>query len=100
MLLESLILDCVGHLSSDREDLVQRLVQRVFPGHADWRTALWEEFGLQPDLREQVVGMWDQARRLAEESSTELSPGRFAEWVVEENFADTVEMVSAGLLSE
>lgn len=99
LLLETFVLDALGASSPERERLAERLVGRVFSRpDADWRLVLREEFGLAPSIDDQLRSMWAQARELAAQRGVELEAEPFARMVVEENFAEAVEMVGTEIL--
>ena len=99
LLLKNYVLDRIGELTQADELTTQVIVEKAFGEKRDWRGRLREEFGLTPELDEQLRGMWKQAQGTAHQQGTSLGPQEFAEAVVEENFTDVVEMVDASLSS-
>lgn len=99
-ILESYVLAAIEALDLAEEQAARTMVSKAFGEQTDWRNRIREEFGLTPTLDQQLVAMWEEARRLAAERGAELAPASFARAVVEENFADTVEMVTTDLERE
>lgn len=97
ILLVNYVLDRIGHLTHADELTTQVIVEKAFGEKKDWRGRLREEFGLTPQLDEQLRGMWKQAEGVAQQQGTSMSPREFAQAVVEENFTDVVSMVDASL---
>jgi len=97
ILLENYVLDRIGLLGQTDELTQKVIMEKAFGEKGDWRARLRDELGLTADLDEQLKAMWKQAQGLATQKGTSLGPRQFAEMVVEENFQDVVELVSAQL---
>lgn len=95
LLLENYILDSIGQLPQADDLTTQVLVEKAFGEKKDWRGRLKEEFGFTDEGPRQLKAMWKQAQAAASQAGASLSPREFAHMVVEENFQDTVEMVTA-----
>ena len=97
-LLENYVLDAIGHLSDDGHRDAGALVRAVFRTKADWRTCVREQFGLTPSVDAQLDELWRDSRAAAEARGADLTAREFATWVVDENFADTLEMLATEIL--
>ncbi|MBK8014286.1 MAG: hypothetical protein IPK13_23425 [Deltaproteobacteria bacterium] len=95
-LMEGYVLAAIRELRPGDEARIARTVsERLGPG--DWPTLVRELFGLQAAVDEQLRVMWDEAQIVAGRQGHKLESQDFAKLVVEENFADAVEMVTSEL---
>ncbi len=97
LLLENYVLAAIGELPTTDQAQTQALMRRAFGKAAgsNWQTRLREEFGVDESLDEQLRTIWSQAQKLAQEKEADLDPRDFAATVVEENFTEAAEMISA-----
>ncbi len=90
LILESYVLDCIGHLSEERAQLTGEWVQQAFDGDADWKETLRGQLRLAETLDGTLREMWRRKQRIAQATKIPLSPEAFAQMVVDENFADLI----------
>lgn len=102
LLLENYVLAAIGELPSSDQARTQALMKRAFGAKAgsNWQARLREEFGVNESLDEQLRTIWSQAQKLAEEKQADLDPRDFAATVVEENFTEAAEMITAASEAE
>lgn len=93
-LLESYILDVLDALPEEQESATKVIMKRAFGRFGNWRSRLRDEFGFSASVDAQLRAMWGEAQRLAKEKGAQVTPAEFARAVVEENFTDSIEMVS------
>ena len=96
VLLENFVLHCIGALSPEQYAETGTLVAKAFGPTEDWPQTVIDHLGLTPAVTEQIAGLWQQTKALAEQKNTPVAPGEYAATVVEENFADLVEMLASG----
>ena len=96
-LLEAYVLDAIGALPPEEAGEAAKLVKAVFKTTGDWRAVLDEQFGLEATVRDHLNAMWTQSQTVAVEQQASLSARDFATLVVEENFADMLEMLATEL---
>ncbi len=99
LMLESYILDAIGELPGPMEQLAKNVSGKLFGG-GDWRRRLREEVGFDTSLNDQVKQLWTENLQIAKEKAAELEPGDFAQALVEANFSEIIEMVSADITAE
>lgn len=99
-LLESYVLCAIGALPEGRRATSARVVHQLWgpgePGQT-WTDQLRDQFGLQPEVDAQLASMWNQACAQSRGAGMELTSAEFANWVVDENFSDILEMVRTEL---
>jgi hypothetical protein len=91
IILENYILDCIGALEPDRQELVRGVVQRSFGGGDDWKQTIRSMLQIDGNLDEQLRLMWEQNQEAAQVSGIELHPVQFAKMVADQNFADLID---------
>ena len=90
IILENYILDCIGALAPDRQELVRGVVQRSFGGGADWKQTIRSMLQMDGSLDEQLREMWQQNQATAQAAGVELQPVQFAKMVADQNFAHLI----------
>jgi len=90
IILENYILDCIGALPPDRQDLVRGVVQRSLGGGDDWKQTIRGMLQMDGSLDEQLLQMWEQNQQLAEANGVELQPVQFAKMVADQNFSQLI----------
>ncbi len=97
ILLRRYILAAMGVLSEAEAQQSAELVGKVFSTDSqDWRQVLRDTFGLTESLDGQLAAMWSAAQQEAEKLSSELKADDFVSMIVEENFAELLEMLRSG----
>jgi hypothetical protein len=91
IILENYILDCIGALEPERQELVRGVVQRSLGGGDDWKQTIRTMLQIDGSLDEQLRLMWEQNQEAAQVSGVELHPIQFAKMVADQNFADLIE---------
>ncbi|MGF1510458.1 MAG: hypothetical protein ACFB9M_13245 [Myxococcota bacterium] len=94
LLLESFVLDCIGHLPPSRAIRAEAWAARLSFGHDDWRHATCDAFGLAQGCHAAIQRAWEDARRGARSRGVDLTPEAFAVLLVDENFAEAVALVN------
>jgi len=90
IILENYILDCIGALAPDRQELVRGVVQRSLGGGDDWKQTIRSMLQLDGSLDEQLRQMWEQNQQTAEANAVELLPVQFAKMVTDQNFTHLI----------
>lgn len=99
LMLEAYMLDAIGKLPPDMENLVKTVSKKFF-GKGDWRRLLRHQVGFDASLGNQVKQLWDENTEIAKKKGAELDPADFVQALVEANFAELIEMVNADLEAE
>jgi hypothetical protein len=89
--LEGYVLDCIGELAPDKQELIRTMVQKVFGGDSDWKLTMRQQLHLGETLDERIREMWTRNQNIVKESNTELHPVQFAKMFVDEDFADLID---------
>ncbi len=97
LLLENYVLAAIGELPTPDQAKTQILMKHAFGAQAgaSWQQRLRDEFGLNESVDSQLRTLWSQAKKLAADKQADLEARDFAATVVEENFQEAVEMISA-----
>lgn len=91
IVLENYILDCIGALQPERQELIRGVVQRSFGGGDDWKQTIRSTLQMDAGLDQQLQEMWQQNREAAEANGLELHPIQFAKMVADQNFAHLID---------
>ncbi|HVH20642.1 MAG TPA: hypothetical protein VNF72_20290 [Myxococcota bacterium] len=90
IVLENYVLDCIGELQPEKQELARSVVQRVWGGGNDWKATVRAQLHLEPSMDEALRGMWSRNQAIAEQRNQPLHPIQFARMVVDENFASLI----------
>src|SRR5688500_18555506 len=81
VLLENYVLDVIGELSSEQNEGLRRITQRVFGGGDDWRGTLRATLDLREALDSEIQRLWERNREIASQNGTSLHPIQFAKMI-------------------
>ena len=89
VILENYVLDTIGVLPPERQEGMQRLVEKVWPG-PDWRKTVRETLHLPAHLDGAIRELWQKNQGAAHKAAEELTPVQFAKMFVDENFTHLI----------
>lgn len=89
-MLENDVLDCIGELAPDQQDLARTMVQGVWGGGDDWRATDRSRLQRPPDMDESSRSMWLRSQAKARQRQQSLHPVQFAKMIVAQNFASLI----------
>ena len=90
IVLENYVLDCIGALQPDKQELARSVVQKVWGGGDDWKETVRAQLHLESSLDESLRGMWSRNQELAKQHNQPLHPIQFAKMIVDQNFASLI----------
>jgi hypothetical protein len=91
LLLESYVLDCIGHFPADKTAAMVSIVQKVYGGDEDWKATLRSTLHLDKSLDENLRQLWVRNQVIAKEAGETLGPIDFARMIVDRNFAAEID---------
>jgi hypothetical protein len=89
-LLEYYVLAALGELDERARAAMVEMeprLQRLYGVEGSWQTILATVMHLPPDTENQIRAMWKRNQEIAKPRQETLSPQRFAEMFVDDNFA-------------
>jgi hypothetical protein len=90
IIIENYILDTIGKLHPAQLKTTEKIVRSTFGGDKDWRPTLREALGLSAELDNELINMWENNQKIAEQEGSELTPVFFARMIVDDNFTDLI----------
>jgi hypothetical protein len=88
-LLELYVLKAIGKLPRNEEDLLNAMapkLQAISGGGGQWHEAIESAVRMDADTPQQLRDMWTRNLEIARASGVKLTPQKFAEMIVDENF--------------
>ena len=76
IVLENYVLDCIGELEPEKQQIAVSVVQRVFGGGEDWKATVRSELELGASLDPHLRQLWARNQQIAKEAGQELHPVR------------------------
>lgn len=87
--LELYVLWSIGELPDNHEQLLESVTSKLRKAHGlggNWQEVIASVMGFPPDLPSGIRDMWLQNQEIARVHGDTLTPQRFAEMVVDNNF--------------
>jgi hypothetical protein len=89
-LLELYVLRAIGELPQTEQQTLERMapkLQALYGGNGEWHEAVAAALHMSADMPTTIRDMWTRNLEIARANGVSLHPQKFAEMVVDENFA-------------
>ena len=90
-MLELYVLWAIGELPQTNQDILNTMapkLQSIYGGGGEWHDAIAAAMHMPPEMPAAIRDMWVRNLEIARANGVTLSPQKFAEMFVDENFAD------------
>lgn len=91
LIVESYILDTLGHLGKKQRQHTQSIVHKALgqdsPKNHTWREILKGTLGLSSEFDDEIRSLWEKNKAIAAEEGLELTPEFFAQMIADDNFS-------------
>ncbi|MET3577649.1 hypothetical protein ABID19_000664 [Mesorhizobium robiniae] len=88
-LLDVYVLWAIGELSQESEDGLKRMapkLQSIYGGDGQWHDAIAQSMHMPEGMPAAIRDMWARNLKIARDNDVTLTPQKFAEMFVDENF--------------